>query len=57
MTQKQLNEYVNDPKRTERLFFLQNKAENKSHNPRFEKPGRGNLGEIKQDMRNFLNGK
>lgn len=25
--------------------------------PKFEKPGQGDLGEIKQDMRNFLNGK
>lgn len=57
MTQSQLNEYVNDPKRTKKLFALQNKAENESHNPRFEKPGRGDLGAIKQDMRNFLNGK
>ena len=57
MTQSQLNEYVNDPKRTKKLFALQNKAENESHDPRFEKPGRGDLGTIKQDMRNFLNGK
>lgn len=54
MTQNQLNEYVNDPERTKKLFFLQNKAENESHNPRFEKTGNDGLDKIKEDMNNFL---
>ena len=54
MTQSQLNEYVNDPKRTKKLFALQNKAENESHNPMFEKPGNDGLDKIKEDMNDFL---
>ncbi|ARB04678.1 TPA: GH-E family nuclease [Neisseria lactamica] len=54
MTQSQLNEYVNDPKRTKKLFALQNKVENESHNPKFEKPGNDELDEIKEDMKVFL---
>lgn len=53
MTQKQLNDYVNDPRRTKQLFELQNGPENMGH--RFEKPGNGDLDKIKDDMQKFLN--
>ena len=45
---------MNDPKRTKKLFALQNKAENESHNPMFEKPGNDGLDKIKEDMNDFL---
>ena len=54
MSQKQLNNYVNDPKRTDQLFRLENGPRNSSH--RDEMPGNGNLDRIKSDMRDFLNG-
>lgn len=55
MTQKQLNDYVNDPARTKQLFRLENARDNVSH--KNELPGNDRLNTIKNDMRNFLNGK
>lgn len=55
MTQKQLNDYVNDPTRTQRLFRLENARDNMSH--RNELLGNDRLNIIKDDMRKFLNGK
>lgn len=46
MTQKQLNDYVNDPARTQRLFHLENARDNVSH--RNEKQGSGELDDIKK---------
>lgn len=55
MTQKQLNDYVNDPARRQRLFRLENARDNVRH--RNELPGNDRLDIIKDDMRKFLNGK
>lgn len=52
MTQKQLNDYVNDPSWTKQWFELQNGSQNMGH--RFEKPEIDDLEIIKRDMQDFL---
>ena len=50
-SQQQFNDYVNSiPER----FRLENRSVNRSHKD--EMPGNGNLLEIKQDMKKFMNG-
>ncbi|WII93646.1 GH-E family nuclease [Kingella negevensis] len=51
MNQKQFDDYVNA---RPQHFRLENSADNQSH--KFEKPGNDDLGDIKKDMINFLNG-
>lgn len=52
MTQQQLNDFVNSiPER----FRIETKADNLSH--KFEKPGNGEIDEIKKEMEHFLEGK
>ena len=50
-SQKQFNDYVNA---RPNKFRLENMSENRSH--RNEMPGKGDILDIKQDMRNFMNG-
>ena len=50
-SQKQFNNYVNA---RPNKFRLENMSENRSH--RNEMPGKGDILDIKQDMRNFMNG-
>ena len=50
-SQKQFNDYVNARPNN---FRLENMSENRSH--RNEIPGKGDILDIKQDMRNFMNG-
>lgn len=52
MSQKQLNDYVNDRSRNSTLFRLENGPANMSR--RHEKPGNGELQRIKEDMVKFL---
>ena len=50
-SQKQFNDYVNA---RPNKFRLENMSENRSH--RNEMPGKDDILDIKQDMRNFMNG-
>lgn len=50
-SQKQFNDYINA---RPNKFRLENMSENRSH--RNEMPGKGDILDIKQDMRNFMNG-
>lgn len=51
LTRQEFNDYVNS---RPNIFRLENRSENRSH--RNEMPGKGNILDIKQDMRNFMNG-
>ena len=51
LTRQEFNDYVNS---RPNIFRLENRSENRSH--RNEMPGKGGILDIKQDMRNFMNG-
>ena len=51
LTRQEFNDYVNARPQN---FRLENRSKNRSH--RNEMPGKGNILDIKQDMRNFMNG-
>ena len=53
MTQQQLNNFVNSKFMCDK-FRIETKADNLSH--KHEKPGNGELGEIKKEMKRFLEG-
>jgi len=51
LTRQEFDDYVNS---SPNIFKLENRSENRSH--RNEMPGKGDILDIKQDMRNFMNG-
>ena len=51
LTIQEFNDYVNS---RPNIFRLENRSENRSH--RNEMPGKGDILDIKEDMRNFMNG-
>ena len=51
LTRQEFNDYVNS---RSNIFRLENRSENRSH--RNEMPGKGDILDIKEDMRNFMNG-
>ena len=53
MTQQQLNDFVNSEYMWDK-FRIETKADNLSH--KHEKSGNGELGEIKKEMKRFLEG-